>query len=92
MLNRMMMAAMFRNDFRTTQADSEKAVDWFFETITKELANGGEVVVRGFGTIDTTVRKAGKGRNLSTGELIDYPARRRARIRSGKALIEALNP
>lgn len=62
------------------------------EVLSDELAAGGRVVVSGFGTLHTTVRKGRKYRDLHTQEERSSPARRVVKFSQGQALAQRLNP
>ncbi|WEI18178.1 HU family DNA-binding protein [Acinetobacter proteolyticus] len=55
------------------------------------LANGGQVVLTGFGTFKVTDRAARTGRNPATGEAIQIAASKVPTFKAGKALKEAVN-
>ncbi|MCJ0829725.1 HU family DNA-binding protein [Acinetobacter sp. NIPH1876] len=55
------------------------------------LANGGQVVLTGFGTFKVTDRAARTGRNPATGEAIQIAASKAPTFKAGKALKEAVN-
>ncbi len=74
-----------------SKADSTKAVDGVFESITNSLSSGGEVRVVGFGTFSVANRKATTGRNPRTGESIQIPASRQPKFKAGKALKDSVN-
>lgn len=58
--------------------------------ITKTIKKDGKISLTGFGTFAKTKRKARKGRNPSTGEVIKIKASTFVRFKSSKALKEAL--
>jgi DNA-binding protein HU-beta len=74
-----------------SKADSAKAVDSVFDTITGSLKGGEEVRLVGFGTFTVSNRRATEGRNPRTGEKIAIPASRQPKFKAGKALKDALN-
>jgi DNA-binding protein HU-beta len=74
-----------------TKADSGKAVDAAFESITNALKSGGEVRLVGFGTFSVAKRKASTGRNPRTGEEMKIPASNQPKFKAGKALKDAVN-
>ncbi|MDE0801596.1 MAG: HU family DNA-binding protein [Rhodospirillaceae bacterium] len=74
-----------------SKADSAKAVDAVFETVTASLKGGNDVRLVGFGTFSVTARKASEGRNPRTGEKIQIPASNQPKFRAGKGLKEAVN-
>ena len=56
-----------------TMADTERILDAVFDTIYSECASDGDVRVAGFGKFEPIVRQARKGRNPSTGEIMNHP-------------------
>ena len=71
--------------------DVEKIVDTIFEEITKALANGDRVELRGFGAFSVKERKSRMGRNPRTGESVFVESKRLPFFKTGKALREHLN-
>ncbi|WP_151730327.1 HU family DNA-binding protein [Acinetobacter junii] len=55
------------------------------------LANGGQVVLTGFGTFKVTDRAARTGRNPKTGEEIQIAATKVPTFKAGKGLKDAVN-
>ncbi len=74
-----------------SKADTEKALQTVFESISKALKKGEKVTLVGFGTFDVGERKARQGRNPRTGEKIKIPAMKSPRFKAGKALKDAVN-
>ena len=74
-----------------SKADSAKAVDAVFGSITGALQGGQEVRLVGFGTFSVTDRRASDGRNPRTGEKIHIPASKQPKFRAGKSLKQAVN-
>jgi DNA-binding protein HU-beta len=74
-----------------SKVDSSKAVDAVFDSITSSLKKGTEVRLVGFGTFSVSNRRASKGRNPRTGEVIDIPASKRPKFTAGKSLKDAVN-
>ena len=74
-----------------TKADAARAIDATFETISSELAGGGEVRLVNFGTFLVANRKATTGRNPRTGEPIKIAASKNPKFRPGKILKQAVN-
>lgn len=79
------------DDTGLSKADSTKAVDSVFESITSELKSSGDVRLIGFGTFLVSRRKATTGRNPQTGAEIQIPAANVPKFRPGKALKESVN-
>ena len=71
--------------------DVEKVVDTVFEEITRALASGDRVELRGFGAFSVKERDARTGRNPRTGETVQVDAKRLPFFKTGKALRERLN-
>jgi DNA-binding protein HU-beta len=70
---------------------AREAVDTVIETVSDELAGGGEVSLAGFGKFSVSNRSAREGRNPSTGETIQIPASKAAKFSSASALKKRLN-
>lgn len=73
-----------------SKKDTEKALNAFIDTVTKELAASGKVQLVGFGTFETSERAARVGRNPQTGEEMEIPASIVPKFKAGKALKEAV--
>ena len=79
-----------RTGLATGQA--RQAVEAAIETVSDELANGGEVALAGFGKFSVSHRAARQGRNPSTGQTIQIGASKAAKFSSASALKKRLNP
>jgi len=71
--------------------DIERIVSTMLEEITKALAEGHRVELRGFGAFSVKVRPARQGRNPRTGEPVSVDEKRAPFFRTGKELRERLN-
>ena len=71
-------------DISKTAANS--ALNSLLEGITKSLKKNQKVTLVGFGTFSTSRRKARKGRNPQTGEVIKIKAKKIAKFKPGKKL------
>lgn len=71
-----------RNGLRIYQATS--LLDFIFDAIKKEVSQGGEVMIRGFGVFRAKQRKAKSAQNFNTGKTITIPARRLAVFKPSK--------
>jgi DNA-binding protein HU-beta len=58
--------------------------------IQEELRGGRSVTFPGWGTFYASKRKAGKVRNIHTGKMADYPARKLPSFRAGSELKRAV--
>lgn len=90
-MNKNELISKVSDDTGLSKADSSKAVDAVFDSITSELKSDGDVRLVGFGTFLVTKRKATTGRNPQTGEAIKIPAANVPKFRAGKALKESVN-
>ncbi|WP_333615729.1 HU family DNA-binding protein [Bacteroides pyogenes] len=63
-----------------------KAVEVFMESVGDELADGGEVILRGFGTFKPVQRAEKLARNIGTGEKVIIPAHKEVKFVVGKEL------
>ena len=71
--------------------DIEAIVDCFFEEVVGQLAHGGRVEIRGFGTFSTRDRDARTGRNPRTGVAVEIHAKRVPYFKPGKEMRARLN-
>ena len=90
-MNKNDLISKVADDTGLSKADAGRAVDSVFDSITGQLAGGGEVRLVGFGTIAVAQRKATTGRNPRTGETIQIKASKAPKFKAGKALKDALN-
>ena len=90
-MNKNDLIAQVADDTRLSKADTTKAVDAVFDSITAALKKGSEVRLVGFGTFHVAKRAASEGRNPRTGEKISIPASRQPKFKAGKALKDAVN-
>ena len=74
-----------------TQSEADRIVRTIFESITKKLAEGGRVEIRGFGAFSVRHRDARRGRNPRTGETVPVDAKSAPYFRASKALHDRLN-
>ncbi|MBI3013757.1 MAG: integration host factor subunit beta [Candidatus Tectomicrobia bacterium] len=65
---------------------TEVLVDTVFGTITKALAKGDKVELRGFGSFRVRTRDPREGRNPKTGTPVRIPAKRVPFFKAGKEL------
>lgn len=73
------------------QSHAEQIVDTIFDEITKALANGARVELRGFGAFSVKKRKSRMGRNPRTGETVKVADKRVPFFKIGKKMHERLN-
>lgn len=73
-----------------TKADASRALDSMLDAVKASLKKSQKVTLVGFGTFAVTKRKARKGRNPRTGQVINIPAARTPKFTAGKALKDAV--
>ena len=71
--------------------DVERIVTTVLDCISKALAEGHRVELRGFGAFSVKVRPSRMGRNPRTGEPVSVGQKRAPFFRTGKELRERLN-
>ncbi len=71
--------------------DVERIVSTIFDEITRALAQGDRVELRGFGAFSVKRRDARIGRNPRTGESVNVAAKHVPFFKTGKQLRERLN-
>jgi integration host factor subunit beta len=74
-----------------TARDVENIVACFFDEIVGQLAAGGRVELRGFGTFSTRARDGRTGRNPRTGDAVAIDAKRVPYFKPGKEMRDRLN-
>jgi len=73
------------------QQDVENVVNAILNEITKALANGNRVELRGFGVFSVKNRKPRIGRNPRTGESVEVDEKSVPFFKTGKELHQRLN-
>jgi len=74
-----------------TYKRSEEIVNIIFDAMSKELADGGRIEIRGFGSFVVKDYKAYMGRNPKTGEVIKVRPKRLPFFKVGKELRDRVN-
>lgn len=78
-------------DAEITKVAAAAALESFTDSVTKALKKkDGKVTLVGFGTFQKNRRKARKGRNPQTGDVIKIKARNVVKFKPGKKLREAV--
>jgi integration host factor subunit beta len=72
------------------QREIDQIVDLFFDKIIDQLAEGGRVELRGFGTFSTRSRDSRSGRNPRTGETVEIDSKRVPYFKPGKEIRQRL--
>ena len=71
--------------------DIESAVKEVFDSMSKALANGERIEIRGFGSFSLRYRAARDARNPKTGELVTTLSKYAVHFKPGKELRERVN-
>lgn len=77
---------------KLTKSQTELVLDTAIDVIQRQVSQGAEVKIVGFGTFDQTARKERNGRNPKTGSSIVIPASRVPRFRPGKEFKNLVDP
>ena len=77
-------------DAKLTKVQARKAMDSFFDGVTKSLKKEGKIGFVGFGTFSISKRKARTGRNPQTGQPIRIAAAKVPKFKAGKKLRAAV--
>jgi len=73
-----------------TQKVAKLALDSIFEAISEALSKNEKVTLTGFGTFCVIRKKARKGKNPQTMEVIDIPEKNAPVFRAGKSLKDSI--
>ena len=74
-----------------SKKDTDAVIKATFEKITEAMVAGDKVQIIGFGTFETSERKAREGRNPQTGKTMKIEASKAPKFKAGKALKDAVN-
>lgn len=91
MIKSKLIARLAEKNPHLYQRDVERIVSTVFDEITKALARGDRVELRGFGAFSVKHRQARTGRNPRTGETVDVSEKYVPFFKTGKDLRERLN-
>ena len=89
-MNKRELIAALAEKTDSSKAEAEEFLTAFVDTVTETVSSGDPVTISGFCKFARVDRAARKGRNPATGEPIDIPASRKARITPLKAFKEAV--
>ena len=87
-MNKAQFIAALAPHFNDSKKEAAHAVDIVFDTITRNMSAGNDVMINDFGKFKKVDRKARMGRNPFTGETIKIKASKKARFLPAKALKE----
>jgi len=71
--------------------DTDDAVNTLLAAMTRALARGHRVEIRGFGSFSLSERRPRIGRNPKTGEPVQVPGKRAPHFKAGKELRERVD-
>lgn len=80
-----------KNGTQLVAKDVEYSVKVLVDTMTRALARGQRIEIRGFGSFDLNHRPARVGRNPKTGEKVDVPEKYVPHFKPGKELRERVD-
>ena len=89
-MNKAQFIAALAPHFNGSKKEAAHAVDIVFDTITRNMSAGNDVMINDFGKFKKVDRKARMGRNPFTGETIKIKASKKARFLPAKALKEVV--
>lgn len=79
------------SDTELQTKDIEYSVKILVDTMTRSLAKGQRIEIRGFGSFDLNARPPRVGRNPKTGESVQVPAKHVPHFKPGKELRERVD-
>ena len=93
-MNKSDLAKTIAVNAKLPKKTAEDVVNTIFDSLTSELADGGRIEIRGFGSFYSKTYEAREGRNPRTGEAINVPEKTHVLFRVGKELkgrVDAVN-
>jgi DNA-binding protein HU-beta len=90
-VNKQELIAKIVKDTGLTKVGAMGAVESLLDGITRSLKKGHAVTFVGFGSFQTSMRKARTARNPQTGASVKVPKRRVVRFKAGKGLKDSVN-
>jgi len=90
-VNRSDLVERLAAPFGLTIEESEAVLAAVLEEISRELASGGRIELRGFGAFTVREREARRGRNPKLGTAVEVHARKVVHFKPGRQIFKALN-
>ena len=93
-MNKSDLAKTIAVNAKLPKKTAEDVVNTIFDSLSSELAGGGRIEIRGFGSFYSKTYEAREGRNPRTGEAINVPEKTHVLFRVGKELkgrVDAVN-
>lgn len=88
-MNKTELVAAMAEKAGLTKTDAANALNAYVEVVKEELAKGGSISLIGFGTFSVKENPARTGRNPRTKETIQIAAKKVAKFKAGKGLLES---
>ena len=80
------LVEMLHNEVGLNKREAKEFIELFFETVKKNLENGNDIKISGFGNFTLREKNARPGRNPKTGEEVLIKERRVVTFKSGLKL------
>jgi DNA-binding protein HU-beta len=90
-MNKAQFIAALAPHFNDSKREAAHAVEIVFDTITRTMSKGEDVMINDFGKFKKVDRKARMGRNPFTGETIKIKASKKARFLPAKGLKDVIS-
>lgn len=90
-MNKLELIDSLQKETGLTKIEAKKVVDLFFDEMSKALANGDRVEIRGLCSFNVKKYKAYTGRNPKTGELTRIKSKKLPFFKVGKELREGVD-
>ena len=90
-MNKAQFIAALAPHFNDSKKEAAHAVEIVFDTITRTMSKGEDVMINDFGKFKKDDRKARMGRNPFTGETIKIKASKKARFLPAKGLKDVIS-
>jgi DNA-binding protein HU-beta len=85
-MNKSELVAAVASRTDQTQTDVDETIKVFFEVVAEAIGKGEKVTIPGWISFEQTDRSARTGRNPATGETIQIPASKAAKVSAGSKL------
>ena len=89
-MNKAELVEILASKTGASKADAERALNAFIETILEQTAKGKKIAVSGLGSFERVQRKARKGINPATKEVIQIEAKKAPKFKAAKAFKDAV--
>jgi integration host factor subunit beta len=90
-MNKSDLAKFLSKDYELPLRKTEEIVDVVFDTMSKALAQGERIEIRGFGSFKVKEYKGYTGRNPKTGKMVEVGAKKLPIFKVGKELKEQVD-